>query len=100
MTNRISNRELQTRVDWINIALKRNHQRYAIGNIFIDHYSPGDNPYQYKLTEVMNEAGGLHDWTNYRMTRKEFYAYLNGIIEGIDKFQTSVQDAVNSYKLP
>ena len=41
MANRISNQELQVRVDYLNKALNRNEKRYAIGNIFIDHYSPG-----------------------------------------------------------
>jgi hypothetical protein len=86
--SRITNQELQVRVDYLNRKLNRDPKPYSIGHIDIDHYAPGDNPYQYKLVEVMNESGGIHEWTSYRMTRAEFYAYLNGLCDGLDLVNT------------
>lgn len=94
MSERITRKLLQVRVNYIAKRLNRpatmstvdeSGQRTAnIGYLFIDHYNPGDNPYQYKLAEICNDGYAEHDWTNYRMTGKEFYAYLNGIIDGLE----------------
>jgi hypothetical protein len=62
----------------------RGSERINIGRVYIDRYSPGRNPYQYKLSEYIDIFGAVHEWTGYRMTRQEFYAYLNGLISGIE----------------
>lgn len=88
MTDRITRKQLDWKVAYINEQLGRPDTAWTktdngitpnIGHIFIDHYSPGGNPYTYKLAEMM-ENGGERDWTNYRMKLQEFAAYLNGII--------------------
>ena len=96
--DRITNNILSSKVEYINKRLNRpvagwkndDSGKWSSleGHIMIDHYNPGDNPYQWKLTEYANTDGGQRDWTNYRMTRKEFYAYLIGIIEGLERMQT------------
>jgi len=95
MSDRITNNMLSAKVEYINKRLNRpvagwqkddkDQWSSLVGHIMIDHYSPGDNPYQWKLTEYANDCGGQNDWTNYRMTRKEFYAYLVGIIDGLER---------------
>ena len=82
---RITKAELESRVNYIAKKLDRPKEYNQIGHLFIDHYNPGGNPYTYKLAEIANENLGEHDWTNYRMTIREFYAYLNGIIDGLER---------------
>lgn len=102
--DKITTNQLQHKVDYIAKMLSRptigwkkvDGQNIAnIGYLFIDHYNPGDNPYQFKLAELMNESGGEHDWTNYRMTRKEFYAYLTGICDGLDHAKSEINSQVD-----
>ena len=80
--SRITRKELEVKVDYINHATIRPAEN-VIGHIAIDHYSPGMNPYQYKLVKIM-ENGGVSELTSCRMTIREFYSYLNGIVTGLD----------------
>lgn len=72
---RVTIKQLRYLVDYIN--------RRTDSKFFIDHYSPGGNPYTYHLAET-TEGGGERPTTNYRMTAREFKAYLNGIIDTVD----------------
>jgi hypothetical protein len=89
MADRITNQEINVRVAYI--ARKLHRPTSGIGSIYVDRYSPGYNPYQYKLAEIIDSYGAVHEWTSYRMTRKEFYAYLNGLCAGIDAAQEATQ---------
>ena len=80
--SRVTNQDLQTKVAFLNKVMGKPSDPYAPGHLNIDHYNPGDNPYQYKLVEMMDN-GGLHEWTSYRMTKSEFNQYLAGLIEGL-----------------
>ena len=94
MSERVSNKQLAYMVQFINKKLNRpaepsykddaGHWCANVGHIFIDHYNPGGNPYSWKLAEYSTETGGEHDWTVYRMTLKEFYAYLKGITQALE----------------
>jgi len=77
----ITNQELNVRVKYLNRILKRDDTN----EIFIDKYQPGDSRYIYKLAEI--SGLGQSDWTNYRLTKSEFYAYLNGIIDGLERIK-------------
>lgn len=80
--DRITRKQLQLKVDYLSRILNRNFK--------IDHYNPGSNPYTYRLVEDRwNGGSGERDVHNYRMTAKEFNAYLNGMIDCIDQFATA-----------
>ena len=80
MTDRITISWLKHRVKLLNVALLRK----GITALYaIDNYNPGGNPYRYKLVELLPD-GAYHPITNYWMTNKEFFAYLNGMLDMLD----------------
>ena len=90
MTNRITKKQLQFKMDYIIRNLDRPvsywdaDQNINVGHIHIDYYNPGGNPYAYQIAEIININGGVRNWTNYRMTVREFDAYLTGIVQALE----------------
>lgn len=92
--NRITKKQLQTKVNYINHILNRpdsymdENRNPCKGHIFIDKHNPGDKTKIYKLAEL-GDNFSESDWTNYRMTIREFYIYLTGIIDGLERERMS-----------
>lgn len=88
--DRITKKQLQTKVDYINRILNRpdsymdENRQLNKGHLFIDRHNPGDNTRIYQLTEL-GDNFSESPWINYRMTIREFNAYLTGIIDGLER---------------
>ena len=57
----------------------------------IDKYAPGGNPYQYRLSVVSTKGGAEYQLTHERMTKNEFYYYMQGAIDALDKRYEDLQ---------
>ena len=58
----------------------------------LDYYSPGGNPYHWKLCVVSVKNGAEWDINQLRMTNYGFMCYLEGL-------ETSISERFNSFKL-
>lgn len=79
--DRVTKEILQMKVDYLSRRLGLEPPLY------IDDYAPESNPYRYQLVQHLEH--GEHLLTNYRMTAREFKAYLNGMIDCIGYFAVS-----------
>lgn len=79
MADRITHKQINIKVGYLSRRL---------GVMFAtDYYNISGSSYAWKLQEVRN--GHYCNVTSYRMTTREFWSYLNGMIDCIDGYATA-----------
>lgn len=91
---RISQSDLQYKIDTINELLGYNKKPYSSkdgklkankGTFYVGQAYGG-----YRIEQICNEGGGCRD-ISYRGTKKECYFYAKGIIEGIEQTNDKIK---------
>jgi hypothetical protein len=76
---------LESRVATLNMMLERPLTRFrddSTNTMNVGHLSLDKDQTGYKLTEIVSEGGGEHDWTQ-RLKPKEMLIAISGMLDGI-----------------